>query len=109
IYGTRTQLPDGRDSRTYLGHLHELETEARAAKRRAWGKAHGRLGSLLSLPCGEQKRQNPIARSTGNNRPTRCPLRLGKRSSWRSPMCCLSTSLVIQNFRLTTSTRRLRN
>src|SRR5205814_7316814 len=48
-------------------------------------------------PCGEQKRQNPIARSTGNNRPTRCPLRLGKRSSWRSPMCCLSTSLVIQN------------
>ncbi|PYK32095.1 MAG: hypothetical protein DME58_06495 [Verrucomicrobia bacterium] len=40
IYGTRTPLADGRDSRTYLGHLHELETEARAAKRRAWGKAH---------------------------------------------------------------------
>jgi endonuclease YncB( thermonuclease family) len=33
IYGTRTPLPDGRDSRTYLAHLHELENEARAAKR----------------------------------------------------------------------------
>jgi hypothetical protein len=31
-------LPDGRDSRTYLAHLHELENEARAAKRGAWGK-----------------------------------------------------------------------
>jgi endonuclease YncB( thermonuclease family) len=38
IYGTRTPLPDGRDSRTYLAHLHELENEARAAKRGAWGK-----------------------------------------------------------------------
>jgi endonuclease YncB( thermonuclease family) len=38
IYGTRTPLPDGRDSRAYLAHLHELETEARAAKRGAWGK-----------------------------------------------------------------------
>ena len=37
IYGTRTPLPDGRDSRTYLAHLHELENEARAAKRGAWG------------------------------------------------------------------------
>ena len=35
IYGTRTPLPDGRDSRTYLAHLHELENEARAAKRGA--------------------------------------------------------------------------
>jgi endonuclease YncB( thermonuclease family) len=40
IYGTRTPLPDGRDSRTYLAHLHELENEARAAKRGAWGKVH---------------------------------------------------------------------
>jgi endonuclease YncB( thermonuclease family) len=40
IYGTRTLLPDGRDSRTYLAHLHELENEARAAKRGAWGKVH---------------------------------------------------------------------
>ena len=40
IYGTRTPLPDGRDSRTYLAHLHELENEARAAKRGAWGKLH---------------------------------------------------------------------
>jgi endonuclease YncB( thermonuclease family) len=38
IYGTRTPLPDGRDSRTYLAHLHELENKARAAKRGAWGK-----------------------------------------------------------------------
>jgi endonuclease YncB( thermonuclease family) len=40
IYGTRTPLPDGRDSRTYLAHLHELENESRAAKRGAWGKVH---------------------------------------------------------------------
>jgi endonuclease YncB( thermonuclease family) len=40
IYGTRTPLPDGRDSRTYLAHLHELENEARAAKRGAWNKVH---------------------------------------------------------------------
>ena len=40
IYGTRTPLPDGRDSRTYLAHLHELENEARAAKRGAWGEVH---------------------------------------------------------------------
>lgn len=38
IYGTRTPLPDGRDSREYLAHLHGLENEARAAKRGAWGK-----------------------------------------------------------------------
>jgi endonuclease YncB( thermonuclease family) len=38
IYGTRTSLPDGRHSRTYLAHLHELENEARAAKRGAWSK-----------------------------------------------------------------------
>ena len=36
IYGTRTPLPDGRDSREYLGHLHALENEARAAKRGGW-------------------------------------------------------------------------
>jgi endonuclease YncB( thermonuclease family) len=38
IYGTRTPLPDGRDSRSYLAHLHELENEAKAVKRGAWGK-----------------------------------------------------------------------
>ena len=37
IYGTRTPLPDGRDSREYLAHLHALETEAKAAKRGGWG------------------------------------------------------------------------
>jgi endonuclease YncB( thermonuclease family) len=40
VYGTRTTLPDGRDSRRYLAHLHELENKARAAKRGAWGKVH---------------------------------------------------------------------
>jgi endonuclease YncB( thermonuclease family) len=39
IYGTRTPLPDGRDSRTYLAHLAELEAQAKAARRGAWGKA----------------------------------------------------------------------
>jgi endonuclease YncB( thermonuclease family) len=37
IYGTRTPLPDGRDSRKYLAHLHALENEAKAAKRGGWG------------------------------------------------------------------------
>jgi hypothetical protein len=37
IYGTRTPLPDRQDSREYLAHLHELENEAKAAKR---GRAH---------------------------------------------------------------------
>ena len=37
IYGTRTPLPDGRDSREYLAHLHDLENEAKAAKRGGWG------------------------------------------------------------------------
>ena len=77
IYGTRTPLPDGRDSRTYLVHLRELETQAKAARRGAWGKGavmtesrtDGQLTSRASsryfhiisslpLPCGEQKRQN---------------------------------------------------
>ena len=40
IYGTRTPLPDGRDSRTYLARLRELENEARVAKPGAWGKVH---------------------------------------------------------------------
>jgi hypothetical protein len=38
IYGTRTPLPDGRDSHEYLAHLRELEAEAKAAKRGALGK-----------------------------------------------------------------------
>jgi hypothetical protein len=36
MYGTRTPLPDGRDSREYLAHLHALENEAKAAKRGGW-------------------------------------------------------------------------
>ncbi len=39
IYGTRTPLPDGRDSRTYLSHRRELETQAKAARRGAWAKS----------------------------------------------------------------------
>jgi endonuclease YncB( thermonuclease family) len=37
IYGTRTTLPDGRESREYLAHLHALENEAKDAKRGGWG------------------------------------------------------------------------
>lgn len=36
IYGVRTTLPDGRDSRQYLTKLAELEKGAKAAKRGAW-------------------------------------------------------------------------
>ena len=36
IYGVRTPLPDGRDSRQYLARLAELEAEAKAAKKGAW-------------------------------------------------------------------------
>ena len=39
IYGTRTRLPDGRDSRTFLAHLSELEAQAKTARRGGWGKA----------------------------------------------------------------------
>jgi endonuclease YncB( thermonuclease family) len=36
IYGTRTALYDGRDSRAYLAHLHELEEKAKAEHKGAW-------------------------------------------------------------------------
>jgi hypothetical protein len=36
IYGTRTPLPDGRDSRAYLARLATLEAEAKIAKRGGW-------------------------------------------------------------------------
>lgn len=38
IYGTRTQLPDGTDSRTYLARLKSLEAKAKAARRGGWRK-----------------------------------------------------------------------
>jgi endonuclease YncB( thermonuclease family) len=38
IYGSRTPLPDGRDSRTYRSQLTELETRARAAKAGGWNQ-----------------------------------------------------------------------
>ena len=36
IYGTRIALYDGRDSRAYLAHLHELEDQAKSAHKGAW-------------------------------------------------------------------------
>ncbi len=38
IYGTRIQLPDGTDSRTYLEKLAELKAKAIAEKRGGWGQ-----------------------------------------------------------------------
>ena len=37
IYGTRTFLPDNRDSKTYIAELKVIEEEAKAAKRGGWG------------------------------------------------------------------------
>jgi endonuclease YncB( thermonuclease family) len=54
IYGTRTPLPDGRDSRTYLAHLRELETQAKAARRGAWGKSQ----SALKVAIAAKARSN---------------------------------------------------
>jgi endonuclease YncB( thermonuclease family) len=36
IYGTRTPLPDGRDSRTYLATLRDLEQQAKSAELGGW-------------------------------------------------------------------------
>ena len=36
IYGTRTPLPDGRDSRTYLATLRDLEQQAKSAGVGGW-------------------------------------------------------------------------
>jgi endonuclease YncB( thermonuclease family) len=38
IYGTRTTLPDGGDSRAYLARLTALEVKAKAARRGGWGR-----------------------------------------------------------------------
>jgi len=67
IYGTRTPLPDGQDSREYLAHLHELKNEAKAAKRgarplyfeRGMGKSSnralaGNCGQPVALLCTER-------------------------------------------------------
>lgn len=37
IYGVRTPLPDGKDSRVYLAHLAALEQEAKGKKLGGWG------------------------------------------------------------------------
>lgn len=39
IYGSRTPLPDGSDSRTYLAKLSAVEAQAKAAHRGGWAKA----------------------------------------------------------------------
>jgi endonuclease YncB( thermonuclease family) len=39
IYGTRTALFDGRDSRAYLLHLKEMESKAKDARRGGWKTA----------------------------------------------------------------------
>ncbi len=36
IYGTKTPLADGRDSRAYVAHLEELEVVAKREKKGAW-------------------------------------------------------------------------
>ena len=36
IYGTKTPLPDGRDSRSYVAHLKELEAKAKSERKGAW-------------------------------------------------------------------------
>ena len=36
IYGVKTPLPDGRDSRTYINALRGLEAKAKAARKGAW-------------------------------------------------------------------------
>jgi endonuclease YncB( thermonuclease family) len=38
IYGTRTPLPDGTDSRTYLAHLRTVEADAKQSHRGGWRK-----------------------------------------------------------------------
>lgn len=37
VYGVRTPLYDGRDSRTYLGHLAKLEEQAKTQRLGGWG------------------------------------------------------------------------
>jgi hypothetical protein len=40
IYGTRTTLPDGRDSRQYLAPLAELEAEAKKQRQSSSGNPY---------------------------------------------------------------------
>ena len=40
IHGTRTPLPDGRDSRTYLAHLRTVEEQAKRQQRGGWRREH---------------------------------------------------------------------
>ncbi len=41
IYGTRVELPDGRNSRDYLGALQTLERTAKQQRKGAWGLGKG--------------------------------------------------------------------
>ncbi len=38
IYGTRTALPNGSDSRSYLAHLEKIEERAKAAELGGWAR-----------------------------------------------------------------------
>jgi len=38
IYGTRTALSDGSDSRSYLAHLGKIEERAKAAELGGWAR-----------------------------------------------------------------------
>jgi endonuclease YncB( thermonuclease family) len=71
IFGTRTVLPDGRDSRTYLAYLTELEARAKAAKLGGWKGQSSTLSAPLpgsvpvvpspSLPRPAQSTSTPAS------------------------------------------------
>jgi len=52
IYGTRAPLPDDRDFRDYLAHLHALENEAKAAKRGGWRMLGDNSLTISAKPDG---------------------------------------------------------
>jgi len=56
IYGTKTVLYDGRDSRQYLG-LAELEVTAKRERKGAWRFAGEPCGRVLGLPAAGRRRQ----------------------------------------------------
>ena len=59
IYGTRTPLPDGRDSRQYLARLAELETKAKATKKGGW-----RFATAVTPTPAQPKPATPAAAQT---------------------------------------------
>ena len=59
IYGTRTPLPDGRDSRQYLVQLGELEMKAKAGKKGGW-----RFATATTAVAAQPKPATPAANQT---------------------------------------------